>query len=306
MTGPHAEHQQAHQSPEEVVVGVDGSDSATRALDRAADEADLRSAALRIVHGLPWVDPATVGFGLQADRDRPPVEAARSLLELAALRVTDRRPGVPIARELSAEPAATALARLSRTASLTVIGTRGLGGFAGLLLGSVGLRVAARTAGPLLVVRSEDAAARRGLRHDKVLLGLKDDGDAGAVRFAFEEATRRGSRLRVLHTWTRPLVRMGQWPVSPRQDVPAQARQHEDLARFATAKQAEQFPDVAVRVHTVPGPAAAALVEASRSADVLVVGARRRQGDPLGMRMGPVTHAVLHHAHCPVVLIPID
>lgn len=97
---------------------------------------------------------------------------------------------------------------------------------------------------------------------------------------------------------------MGQWPVSPRQDVPAQARQHEDLARFATAERAEQFPDVAVRVHTVSGPAAAALVEASRSADVLVVGARR-QGDPLGMRMGPVTHAVLHHAHCPVVLIPI-
>ncbi|MFJ4989811.1 universal stress protein [Streptomyces sp. NPDC088732] len=298
MTGPRDE-------PAQVVVGVDGSDSATRALDRAAEEASLRSAVLRIVHGLPWVDPATVGFGLRADRDRPPAEAARSLLQLAALRVTDRLPDEPIEQELSAEPAATTLARLSRTASLSVVGTRGLGGFAGLLLGSVGLRVAAHAAGPLMVVGREDAAARRGLRHDKVLLGLKDDSDAGAARFAFEEAERRGARLKVLHTWTRQLMRIGQWPVPPRQDVRAQVRQHEELARFATAKQAEHFPDVAVRVHTVPGPAAAALVEASRAADVVVVGARRREGDPLGMRMGPVTHAVLHHAYCPVVLIPL-
>ncbi|MDX3214997.1 universal stress protein [Streptomyces sp. ME02-6991-2B] len=289
----------------EVVVGVDGSDPAVRALDRAADEAHRRDTALRIVHGLPWPDPGEVGFGLDTDRDRPPGDAARALLELAAMRVADRHPGLTVTLDLSAEPAASALVRAGRTAALTVVGTRGRGGFAGLLLGSVSLRVAAHTAGPLMVVRGEDPAARRGLLHDKVLLGLEDESDAEAVLFAFEEAGRRGARLRVLHTWTHPHLPGGEWPLSHRQDLASQARQHKELARFAVSKAAERFPGVAVRVDTAAGYAAAALVEASRAADVVVVGAHRREARPLGLRLGPVTHAVLHHAHCPVVVVPI-
>ncbi|WP_329190632.1 universal stress protein [Actinacidiphila glaucinigra] len=290
---------------DEVVVGVDGSDPAVRALDRAADEAHRRDTVLRIVLGLPWPDPGEVGFGLDADRQRPPGEAARAILDLAARRVEDRHPGLTVALELSAEPAASALVRLGRNAALTVVGTRGRGGFTGLLLGSVSLRVAAHTAGPLMIVRGDDAAARRGLLHDRVLLGLEDESDAEAALFAFEEAGRRDARLRVLHTWTHPQISMGEWPVSHRQDLASQARQHKELARFAVSKLTERFPDVAVRVDTAPGHAAAALVEASRAADVVVVGAHRREARPLGMRLGPVTHAVLHHAHCPVVLVPI-
>ncbi|WP_406259862.1 universal stress protein [Actinacidiphila glaucinigra] len=289
----------------EVVVGVDGSDPAVRALDRAADEAHRRDTVLRIVLGLPWPDAGEVGFGLDADRERPPGEAAQAILDLAAMRVEDRHPGLTAALVLSAEPAASALVRLGRNAALTVVGTRGRGGFTGLLLGSVGLRVAAHTAGPLMVVRGEDAGARRGLIHDKVLLGLQDESDAEAALFAFDEARRRGSRLRVLHTWPHPHIPMGEWPVSHRQDLAAQARQHKELARFAVSKLIERFPDVAVRVDTAQGHAAAALVEASRAADVVVVGAHRRDARPLGMRLGPVTHAVLHHAHCPVVVVPI-
>ncbi|WP_431946754.1 universal stress protein [Actinacidiphila sp. bgisy167] len=290
----------------EVVVGVDGSDPAVRALDRAADEAHRRDTALRVVHGLPWPDPGEVGFGLDADRERPASEAARTILDLAARRVADRHPGLTVTLDLSAEPAASALVRAGRTAALTVVGTRGRGGFAGLLLGSVSLRVAAHSVSPLMVVRGEDAAARRGLLHDRVLLGLKDEGDAEAALFAFEEAERRGARLRVLHTWTHPHVPMGEWPVSHQQDLAVQARQHKELARFAVSKLSERFPDVAVRVDSASGHAAAALVEASRAADIVVIGAHRREGRPLGMRLGPVTHAVLHHAHCPVVLVPID
>ncbi|WUD78201.1 universal stress protein [Streptomyces sp. NBC_00510] len=289
----------------DVVVGFDGSDPAVRALDVAAAEAHRRDTALRIVLGLPWPDPGEVGFGLDADRERARGEAARTVLDVAAARMEDRHPGLSVALEQAAEPAASALVRLGRTAALTVVGTRGRGGFAGLLLGSVSLRVAAHTAGPLMVVRGEDTAARRGLLHDKVLLGLEDESDAEAALFAFEEAGRRSARLRVLHTWTHPHISLGEWPVSRGQDLASQARQHKELARFAVSKVAERFPDVAVRVDSVPGHAAAALVEASRAADVLVVGAHRRETRPLGLHLGPVTHAVLHHAHCPVVLVPI-
>lgn len=140
----------------EVVVGVDGSDPAVRALDRAADEAHRRDTVLRIVLGLPWPDAGEVGFGLDADRERPPGEAAQAILDLAAMRVEDRHPGLTAALVLSAEPAASALVRLGRNAALTVVGTRGRGGFTGLLLGSVGLRVAAHT------MRPSDGRPRRG------------------------------------------------------------------------------------------------------------------------------------------------
>ena len=101
-------HEGLHAPRGEVVVGVDGSDPAVRALDRAADEAHRRDTAVRIVLGLPWPDPGDVGFGLDADRERPAGEAARAVLELAARRVADRHPGVPVALDLAAEPAATA------------------------------------------------------------------------------------------------------------------------------------------------------------------------------------------------------
>ncbi|WP_127361468.1 universal stress protein [Actinacidiphila soli] len=288
-----------------VVVGVDGSDPAVRALDRAADEAQRRETTLQIVLGLPWPEPAEVGFGLDADRDRPPAEAARTLLRLAAMLVADRHPGLPVTLELSAEPAAAALVRCGRTAALTVVGTRGRGGFAGLLLGSVGLRVAAHAHSPLLVVRGEDAAARRGLLHDKVLLGLADEEDAEAARFAFEEAVRRSARLRVLHTWTHPHLHLGESSVAAQQDLATQTRQHKELARYSVSGLIDRFPQVAVRVDSVSGAPARALVEASSAADVVVIGAHRRDGG-LGMRLGPVAHAVLHYAHCPVVLVPIN
>jgi len=154
-----------------VVVGVDGSLVSTRALDLAADEAARRAAALRVVFAV-------------SDRDE-----AGPVLAAAFSRVHERYPALFVAVTAAEGDVLRELTRESADAALTVVGTRGLGGFAGLVFGAVSPRLAAHTRGPLLVVRGDRPQADD---HRDVLLGLEDDTDTEAARYAMEEAERRG------------------------------------------------------------------------------------------------------------------
>ncbi|WP_329267084.1 universal stress protein [Streptomyces sp. NBC_01451] len=268
----------------DVVVGVDGSLVAVRALDWAADEAVRRGAALRVVYAV-------------SDRDE-----AGPVLASAAERVRERHPGLPVVTTAPTGGAVRALARESETAALTVVGTRGLGGLTGLLFGSVSARLAARVHGPLLVVRGDHPC------EGQVLLGLAGDTDADVAAFAFQEAQRRGARLRVLHSWThRPVT--PELPslvpaTSPGQErLARQGRAEEAVPRFTTSRLEEQYPGVGTEVRTVRTGPARALLEATREASVVVIGAHRRTGR-LGSRVGSVTHVLLHRSHCPVVVVP--
>ncbi|MES4908780.1 MULTISPECIES: universal stress protein [unclassified Streptomyces] len=288
-----------------VVVGLDGSDSGWVALDRAVGEAQRRGTTLEIVHAWPWAqtDPAVFGVGTEAHRT--PVEIARTVLRLAVARAAEKAPDLRVVPTLTAQDAVPELLRIGQDAALTVIGTRGLGGFTGLLLGSVGLRLAAHTARPLLVVRGDIPAAYGPEGHGKVLVGVESSADEAAARYAFEEAVRRRARLRVLYAGARPPLLGGDHPLPSREDPAARAERERAGAHQVVAALAEEFGQVGVREHTPHGAPAPALVEASRAADVVVLPVHRRTA-PLGMQLGPVTHAVLHHSHCPVVLVPID
>ncbi|WP_329138399.1 universal stress protein [Streptomyces sp. NBC_01476] len=260
-----------------VVVGVDGSITAFRALDRAVQEAALRGAALEIVYAVPDID------------DAGPVPAS------AVARARRRCPGLEVGAVPVAGDAVDALTARGRDAVLTVVGSRDPGGLTRLPAGSVGLRLAAHSRGPLLVVRGQRAPGPRG-----VLLGVGSDADAEAAAYAFEEAARRSAPLRILHTWTyrHPLTT---------------ERVRDDYARHAEAEQAlpgrvvallrERYPRIAVETRTLRTGPAHALLQATASADVVVVAAHRHRGLPTP-RLGPVTHALLHHSHCPVVVVP--
>jgi len=266
-----------------VVVGVDGSLISVRALDRAADEAAHRSAALRVLYAV-------------SDRDE-----AGPVLASAASRVRARHPALPVTTLAVEGGAVRALTHESAGAALTVVGTRGLGGFAGLVSGAVSVRLAGQTHSPLLVVRGDRP-------HDDrrdVLLGLERDTDAEAAVHAFEEAERRGVRLRVLHSWTHrhtapelPSLIPASSPGQERQAV--YGRSEEAVPRFTLAAIREQHPGVAVEARTVRTAPGHALVEATREAAVVVVGAHRH-----GARPGPVVHTLLHRSHCPVIVVPI-
>ncbi|WP_055551619.1 universal stress protein [Streptomyces sp. NBRC 110028] len=288
-----------------VVVGLDGSDSAWQALDRAVGEAARRGATLEIVHAWPWARTDPLAFDADAEPQRPPVEVARTVLRLAMARVAEQEPELRVVPTLTPQDAVPELLRIGERASLIVVGTRGLGGFTGLLLGSVGLRLAAHTHRPLLVVRGDAPAPAYGPEgHGKVLVGVESGADEVAARYGFEDAIRRGARLRVLYAWAHPRLFAGDHTLPSREAVALRAEREQEVTYRVVAALREEFGQVRVQEHTAHSAPAQALVEASRAADVLVLAVQRRTAR-LGMQLGPVTHAVLHHAHCPVVLVPV-
>ncbi|WP_306610670.1 universal stress protein [Streptomyces lunaelactis] len=184
-----------------------------------------------------------------------------------------------------------------------MVGTRGLGSMAGLLLGSVSLRLAAHTHGPLLVVLGDRRPSSRG----EVLLGLESDSDADAAVFAFAEAARRGARLRVLNARPRRYLAPELPSLVHSHQVEdhdtRQVRTEQAVPRLAVAGPRQWYPHAEGGTRTVRTGPAPALLKATCDAAVVVVSARRGP-HRLGRQLSPVTHALLIHAHCPVVVVP--
>ncbi|WP_026274992.1 universal stress protein [Salinispora tropica] len=281
-----------------VVVGVDGSAAALDAVRVAVREAEYRQRPLRVVHAFIWpltgapltpVPGAPVTAGLRNQAEQYVTEAVEQARKISPdLRIT----GVVV------DGAPTpVLIEEAQGAVLTVLGHRGLGGFAGLLLGSVTVQVSARATSPVLVVRGEPRA------DGPVVVGV--DGSqlsTEAVAFAFEEAARRDAPLVALHAWLFPT------PVGPGDilplvyDLDAVEGEEERTLAESLAGFAEQYPQVQVRHRVVRGSPARVLVEASKSAQLVVVGAHGR-GALGGLLLGSVSHAVLHHGHSPLAIV---
>ncbi|WP_329206605.1 universal stress protein [Streptomyces sp. NBC_00683] len=270
-----------------VVVGTDGSRAATHALDRAAGEAHRRQVPLEIVHAWPWG-----GAYEPLDDDAP------DILARAAQYVANQDPGLQVTTAAVADDAAEVLVRRSRTAALTVVGTRGNGGFKGLLLGSVSLRVAAHCRGPLLVVRDEPAARTIPSPHT-VVVGVRSEEDEPAAVFAVAEAVRRSARVSVVHAWA-----YGQNDRT-HHDREARARQEDTTAELVVARLHEEHPFVRLESRSMRVAPARALIDAGTTGAVVVIAVHRRKSG-LGLQLGPVTHALLHHASCDVALVPVS
>ncbi|MGW1010324.1 universal stress protein [Streptomyces termitum] len=281
--------------PGSLVVGVDGSKSALSAALWAAEEALLRGSALFLVHATDTDALARYLFRAEIDESR---RAGRELLDRTAETVCARRPEVTVVKELSGRPPSEALRHAAALSGTVVVGHRGRGGFAPLLLGSVALRTAATATTAVIVVRGPDGTGRPGV----VPAGIRDDRDLGCARAAAHEALLRRWPLRLLH------VRRTDRPGGERTAEPARPRDrtagHVLVRSRTTRLLSEEFPDLrieteGVKDHSVPGT----LVEASRNAALLVVGGRRAPGY-LGPTLGRTTLALLQHAHCPVELVP--
>ncbi|KUF18212.1 universal stress protein [Streptomyces silvensis] len=279
-----------------LIVGVDGSEPGMRALDWAADEAARAALPLRIVHasGWEWYEGHEPSFGINREAVRA---QADRVLAAAVDRARGRAAGVT-GQVVDEDPAA-ALVRESHGAAGVVVGSRGRGPLAGLLLGTVSRSVAARAASPVTVVRGGERSLRSGFR--RVVVGV-DETAAAAVEFAVRAARLRGAELRAVRAWHRPPPGSGAPPTAPGADDPRRRRAADELeAALRTA--VRDHGAVTVCGEPVEGQARAALLEASATADLLVVGARRRPGRA-GPRLGPVGHAVLHHSACPVTVVP--
>ncbi|MFJ2082152.1 universal stress protein [Micromonospora chokoriensis] len=281
-----------------VVVGVDGSPSSLVAAEHAARAAHLRSRPLHLVHG--FLHPLGYGVPLNPyDLGVPaPSEDAQKMLERTATELADRWPGLVVeVRQVAGGPGITMIEE-SRRADLVVVGSRGLGGFAGLLLGSVGSQVAAHAHCPVLVVRPDEQP----IPVDAPVLVGVDGSESSrlAAGYAADEAALRDVPVVLVHVGPPTEGR-----TVPEEVEESQAAYQADAVRLladASAAVRAEHPDLVVREHPVRAAGAAqGLIEASGNASLLVVGTRGRAGFT-GMLLGSVSQAAIQHAHCPVLV----
>lgn len=287
-----------------VVAAVDGSDDSLCALEWALTTARQRAATLRVVHVRQRAQP-----GLPvADAPEP---AADPVLDEVRGRLAGRD-GVPLVEYVSLQGApAVVLPELGATAQLMVLGSRGRGGFASLLLGSNSLAAAREAACPVVVVPRPGREVHEGPSvppGPRVVVGLHVDSPAEAtLAFAFAEADRRGALLHVISAY--PWSPLEVWP-APGEAVPAAVDEdavEEEIRTLAAgllAVHRERHPGVRVELSTPPGRAAGHLVAASGGAELVVVGRHRRRLLAPARMIGSVTQAVLLHAASPVAVIP--
>lgn len=281
-----------------IMVGVDGSSQALYAVDWAAAEAGRRRLSLCIVHvaaGWEATDiPTFTGGGSQAPRPESPgirvLDAAEERARTFA--------SVEIDRRLRVGPTPDALLREAADAALLVLGRRGSSAIARLMLGSASRQAAQHAPCPVVVVPTDtDPRPRR----SEIVIGI--DGSAAsadAVGFALEEAALRAVGLRAVHAWIRPAYPMETRPV--RYTTLTVAQEGARVLAESLAGWTAKYPDVPIIEQVIEGAPTTVLIETSRTAELLVVGARGRGGFP-GLRLGSVSHALLRGAKGPLAVV---
>ncbi|GGX70440.1 universal stress protein [Streptomyces anandii] len=295
-----------------VVAAVDGSDDSLRALDWAYDAALRRHAPLRVVHVrqyAAWIQPEVL-VAAPPEADDEVLAQARAHLAGRAGRTDGPGGGVDVEYHGLVGLPSALLSELGAEAQLLVLGSRGRGGFASLLLGSNGLAAARDAECPVVVVPRpgrevhDPAPAGPGPR---VVTGLNvDSPDEATLAFAFGEAARRGARIEavVAYPWpARTWVTPGEFtpPVADQQEVESETR---TLAEGFLAPHRARHPEVRAEARVLPGDAAGRLVAASPGAELVVVGRHRRRLLAPARMMGSVTQAVLLHAASPIAVVP--
>ncbi|MEU9188909.1 universal stress protein [Streptomyces sp. NPDC048484] len=307
-----------------VTVGLDGSPESRAAAEWAAREGKLRGLPVKLLQvweplPVPMAQAPLLGAETQA-RWREPDETGAPLAadwggisqeEVAGLRL--RHPGVDVTLEQVSGTPTEVLTAAGKDAELLVLGSRGLGGLGGFLLGSVGQAVTARTEVPVIMVRAGEQAAEEhetdpvgipsaATPYRPVVLGLDTYGpDDAVITFAFEEAARRATTLHVVHGWSLPGYYA--YALSTDPELGPQL-QRQDTAALTEALRPwrTKYPAVETVEESCLGSPARHLVDAARKASLIVVGRRIRRS-PIGSHIGPVTHAVLHHSTAPVAVV---
>ena len=280
-----------------IVVGIDGSPASKVALRWAADEAIVRGVGLEIInawgsHHLLSPDGGHI--------DRAPFELeGRAILDDAVASLSALTAMPPdVTAVLAEDDAATALVRVAEDAALLVVGSRGRGGFAGLLLGSVSQRCVDHAPCPVAVITS----TWEGTTHGRVVVGVDgSDASYGALHWAIAEAARRGSRLDVVNAYG-----FHQYPSPYGPIVAVDPGQMETSSKAVLNEMVDgafgsSGPPVVELISTSLTPAPA-LLESAKGADLLVVGSHGR-GTFHGLLLGSVSEQCVHHAPCPVVVV---
>jgi nucleotide-binding universal stress UspA family protein len=285
-----------------IVVGVDGSDSALQAVRWAADEARRLDTWLRLVHayeipiGYPpgFVDARALRDALAA-RGRVWLARARDVAAASASRLR-----ADVVEENAS--AVSTLVKESRGAARVVLGSRGLGGFSGLLVGSTAVALAVLAQCPVVVVRGK-AVDVPPPTAGPIVVGV--DGtpvSEAAIAFSFAAAAARETELIAVHTWTDLLLDTAFAAGANALDVTPLAEQAQTDLEERLAGWHEKYPDVHLIRKVMRDRASKALLRHAEHAQLVVVGSRGRGGFR-GLLLGSTSQHLLHHAPCPVAVV---
>lgn len=290
-----------------VVVGVDGSPSSLAAARYAAGIAVRSGAPLQLIYGyeVPMYGYLPIGVWERAIlQDEQGRDELAEILERAARQLRHDFPELSqVDTKVLMGSASAVLIDASRTASVTVVGSRGAGGFMGLLLGSVSAQLSAHGHGPIIVVRppqAEAAAEEEQTAYEPpagpIVVGVdRSPASKAAVRYAVDEALARDVPLIAVHAYRRPMYGGDE------------AEQDAVLAEGVVAEYvlpyARQHPELKVEMRALEATnVEKAMIEVTRDAGLVVVGSRGTGGFA-GLLLGSVSRALVHHAYAPVAVI---
>lgn len=279
-------------APHPILVGYDGSPGAKRALIWAGREAAHSGRELQVL--------AAESSGLLARHRDELHEAMRMILDAAVVRLHKVHPQLPVQTMTAEGSPADALLEHAPDTDLLVVGRRGHGAVADALLGSVSLRVTAHAPCPVVVVPPAAPMPRTG----GVVVGVADTTDAPALDFAAGHASQTGADVTAVHAWTLPVSGF-----APELALPllADAREmiaaHDEVLERLVRTARPRFPDTLIEPRTIEGSTGQVLAAEAADAALLVIGAHRKQG-AFPLRIAPTAHYVLHHARCPVAVVP--
>ncbi|MFD9043861.1 universal stress protein [Streptomyces bottropensis] len=288
-----------------LTVGLDGSPESLAAAHWAADEAERRNLTLRLLHAWPLLVPEPTHVPSEMDQNY----WAKRLVHNAQTELQAHHPGLTVVGNLVADDAEDALLKAVSDSEMLVLGSRGLTPVESYFMGDISMIVVARAERPVVLVRADMSAEGSSTPEPGaaggVVVGLKlraacDD----LLEFAFTAAAARGVPLRAVHGHSTPLHAYTPWGVdhTVTQEIVQNAR---NQLSQALRPWREKFPGVDVADTTRLESPARAVVGAAEGADLLVVG-RRKHHPNLGQRLGPVAQAAVHHARCPVAVVPHD
>ncbi|WP_327635149.1 universal stress protein [Kribbella sp. NBC_00482] len=286
--------------PSPIVIGYDGSPGSRSALQWAAVAADRAKVPLRIVEAFEVViiTRPSPGHIVPLDAVR---EARQAALDALAGDIRTQYPGLQVDTSLVGDAAARTLIDAAQDARLMVLGSRGLGGWSGLLVGSVATQVTTHADCPVVVI-PHDLRARA---HEGPTVVVGVDGSkvsAKAIDFAFDQAESLHAKVVAVHTWTSPFLTYADGASMLQFDEEKIREEARLLVAESVAGAAAEHPDVEWSTELAMGSAAQALVRRSESADLVVVGSRGRGGFT-GLLLGSVGQSVLHHTHCPIAIV---
>ncbi|MEU2995236.1 universal stress protein [Streptomyces griseoincarnatus] len=284
-----------------ITAGIDGTEESLAALAWAAREAVRRDLPLRVVHAWRFEAHDALETGDRAAQE----QWVRDAAEEAVRAVREHHGGLDVTTDVLEGDAVETLTAAAADAGMLVLGSRGHGRLVGFLVGSVGQQVIVDAACPVVFVRAGDKASGEVAGHE-IVVGQEGDPEdsAAALGFAFETAARRGATVRAVRAWTLPPV-FAYSPASLQLLDDAgglEPFERKNLAA-ALAPWRERYPDVHVVEHVEMGSAGQVLLSVSGTAQLMVVGRRARRS-AVGARIGSVVGGVLHHADCPVAVVP--